>query len=114
MRSVRLVQALDRHRRVTAVPFQHPGTPEAHGLTRADCEAAAWAVTPGPNPTRHRGAAAIAMALAVALGGPLPFRFYTLPGVRQLQDAAYAWVVRNRNRLPGDVPYCTQHPERCR
>jgi predicted DCC family thiol-disulfide oxidoreductase YuxK len=110
---VRLVQALDRHRRVTAVPFQQPGGPEAYGLTVGQCEAAAWAVTPEPVRRRYRGAAAVAVALGVALGTWLPLRFYELSGVRQFQDAAYAWVARNRSKLPGDVPFCEQHPGCC-
>ena len=84
-----------------------------HGVGFAECEAAAWAVTPAPEQRRYRGAGAVNAALAVALGTWLPVRFYELPGVRQLQDALYAWVARNRGRLPGDEPFCTQHPDRC-
>ncbi len=111
---MRLIQALDRHRRVTAAPFQEPGVPEAQGLTVAECAAAAWAITPEPDRRRYRGAAAVNLALGVALGTMLPVRLYELPGVRRVQDAVYAWVVRNRGRLPGDVPFCDRHPERCR
>jgi predicted DCC family thiol-disulfide oxidoreductase YuxK len=111
---VRLVGALDRHRRVAAVPFQQPGTPEAHGLSVAACEAAAWAVTPGPDPVRYRGAAAVAAVAAAVLGSALPLRVYRLPGVARVAEAAYAWVARHRGRFPGVVPYCARHPERCR
>jgi predicted DCC family thiol-disulfide oxidoreductase YuxK len=105
------VQALDRHRRVTAIPFQQPGYPERAGLTLAECEAAAWAIS--PDGSRYRGAEAINMTLAVALGTRLPLRLYRLPGIRRLQDAVYEWVARHRSRLPGDEPYCRQHPEQC-
>lgn len=110
-RSVRVLRALDRQRRVTALPFQRPGAPPSHGLTVAQCEGAAWAVTPGGR--RHRGGAAVALALAVALGTPLPLWFYTLPGSRQLQERVYTRIAANRGRLPGDRPYCEQHPEEC-
>ncbi len=53
-------------------------------------------------------------ALAAALGTRLPLLLYSLPGVRQVQDAAYSWVARNRGRFPGDTPYCRQQPEECR
>lgn len=111
-RSVRIVRALDRGRRITAVPFQKPGAAAAHGLTIPQCEAAAWAIT--PDQRRHPGAAAINVALAVALRTRLPLWVYAIPGIHQLQDAAYAWIARNRSRIPGDTPYCEQHPEECR
>ena len=99
-RSARWVRAIDRHRRVTALPFQQPGVPEAHGLTVADCEAAAWA-------------AALMLALSVALGSRIPWVIYQLPVLQQVQDAGYALVARYRHRLPGDKPYCEQFPEEC-
>lgn len=111
--SVRLVQALDRGHRVTVAPFQQPGVMEEHGLSIAQCEAAAWALAPAPRPMRYRGAGAINLALSVALGTPLPLRIYELPGMRQIQDAAYSWVARNRHRFPGVTPHCVQFPDDC-
>jgi predicted DCC family thiol-disulfide oxidoreductase YuxK len=108
---VRLVQALDRRRRVTTVPFQKPGAPAAHGLSVAQCESSVWAVT--PDGRRYPAALGANLALAVALGMRLPVWLYAVPGLKQLQDSAYAWIVRNRSRLPGDTPYCEQHPEEC-
>lgn len=98
---------------MTVVPFQRPGVPAAHGLTVAECEAAAWAVTPESDRVRYRGAAAVNAALAVALGNALPLRLYALPAIAAIQDAVYAWIARHRHRLPGDPPYCDQHPDRC-
>jgi predicted DCC family thiol-disulfide oxidoreductase YuxK len=108
---VRLVGALDRRHRVTMVPFQKPGAAAAHGLSIPQCESAAWAVT--PDRQRYPGAASINMALAVILRTRLPLWLYAVPGLRQLQDSAYAWIARNRSRLPGDTPYCEQHPGEC-
>lgn len=108
---MRLVRALDRHRRVTSVPSQKPGVPEAHGLTRAQVEAAAWAVL--PDGRRVQGAAAINWTLAVALGNRLPVFVYGLPVIHQIQDRVYAWVADHRSRFPGDTPYCRQHPDEC-
>ncbi|CAA9582077.1 MAG: hypothetical protein AVDCRST_MAG19-4138 [uncultured Thermomicrobiales bacterium] len=101
---------------MTVVPFQRSGVPAAHGLSVAACEAAAWAVTPAANGVRdrYRGAGAVNAALAVALGVALPIRLYALPGVGRIEDAAYAWVARNRHRLPGEVPYCERYPDECR
>ena len=108
---MRLVRALDRHRRVTAVPSQQSAVLDAHGLSREQAEAAAWAIA--PDGRRHRGAGAVNAAVAVALGTALPLRLYALPGLRQIQDRVYAWVTDHRGRLPGDVPYCDRHPEEC-
>lgn len=109
---MRLVERLDRYRRVTAVPYQKRGVPESVGLTEEDRRRAAWAVTAEPGP--YRGAAAINLAVSVALGTSLPYRFYMLPGVRRLQDRAYDWVAANRGRLPTETPHCRQYPEECR
>ena len=93
------MQALDRGHRVAVVPFQQAGVAAANGLTIAQCEEAAWAIT--PDRRRLPGAAAIALVLAVALQTRIPLLLYALPGLRQLQDATYALVARNRQRLPG-------------
>ncbi len=115
---MRWLKALDRDRRVTAVPYQKPGVPAAAGLSAAQAKEAAWAVEPGETPgkpqRRYRGAAAINASLAVALGVRLPLSFYGLPGVGRLQELLYDLVAANRHRLPGDVPYCKRHPEECR
>ncbi len=110
-RSVGHVQALDRGNRVVVVPFQQVGVAAANGLTLAQCEAAAWAIT--PDHRRLRGAAAMAMVLAVAMQTRIPLLLYALPRLRQLQEAAYAWVARNRQWLPEVRPYCAAHPDAC-
>ncbi len=112
------MKALDRDRRVTAVPYQKPGVCAAAGLSAEQCEEAAWTVEPGETlgkpRRRYRGAAAINASLAVALGVRLPLSFYGLSGVGRLQEHLYDLVAANRHRLPGDVPYCKRHPEECR
>lgn len=110
-RSVRLLQSLDRKGRLKAIPYQRPGTPEEHGLSLGQTEAAIWTIAPGQD--RRSGAAAINTALAVGLGTRLPLWLYGTPGIEQLQDLTYSIVARNRRRLPGDAPYCRQYPEGC-
>jgi len=111
-RSVRLLNALDRDRRVRAVPFQKGGVPASVGLTVEECEATAWAIAADGG--RYRGAEAANAAVATALGTAVPLLVYSLPGVRQLQDFVYYLVASNRGLLPGDRPYCAQHPAECR
>jgi predicted DCC family thiol-disulfide oxidoreductase YuxK len=110
--SVRLLKALDRNRRVTAVPFQKTGVPASVGLSLEECEASAWAIA--PDGERYRAAEAVNALVAVALGTAVPLLLYYLPGIRQLQDFIYSVVASNRSRLPGDRPYCAQHPAECR
>jgi predicted DCC family thiol-disulfide oxidoreductase YuxK len=109
---VRLLEALDRNRRVTAVPFQKSGVPASVGLTLEECKESAWAIA--PDGRRYRAAEAVNALVACALGTALPLFLYYLPGIRQLQEFIYPVVASNRSRLPGDRPYCTQHPDECR
>jgi predicted DCC family thiol-disulfide oxidoreductase YuxK len=106
-----MIQALDRRRRVTAVPYQAPGIPERYGLTRAQCETAAWAFT--EDGKRVAGAEAVNVALSAALGNPFLLWIYRLPGVRWLQDRFYEWVSRNRRLFRGVTPYCKSYPQGC-
>ena len=109
---MRLIETLDRDRRVTAVPYQKPGVPASAGLTIKECEKAAWAVA--PDGRRYRGAGAVNASLAVAMDVALPLLAYSLPGIRQLEDLAYGFIAAVRSKLPGVEPYCIQHPEECR
>jgi predicted DCC family thiol-disulfide oxidoreductase YuxK len=110
-RSVRQLKALDRNGRVTAVPFQKTGTPASVGLTLEECKASAWAIAPDGG--YYRGAEAVNALVAAALGTAVPLLLYYLPGIRQLQDFIYFLIAYNRSRLPGDQPYCVQHPAEC-
>jgi predicted DCC family thiol-disulfide oxidoreductase YuxK len=109
---VRLLETLDRNRRVTAVPFQKSGVPTSVGLTLQECKASAWAIA--ADGSRYRGAEAMNALVACALGTAVPLLVYYLPGIRQLQDFIYSLIASNRSRLPGDRPYCAQHPAACR
>ncbi len=71
------MKALDRNRRVTAVPYQKPGMPGSAGLSVEECEAYVWAVA--PDGRRYRGPEAINVSLGGALGTRLPHTLYRLP-----------------------------------
>ena len=88
-----------------------PGLLERAGLTEAQCQEAVWFVY--PDGRQYRAAAAANQTL-YELGGVwrLVSILYRLPGVRQLEDAAYAWVARNRYRLPGASSACAIDPDR--
>lgn len=110
-RCVRYTRALDRHDRVTVLPFQKAGVPERFGLSVADCERAAWAITPGLAP--EPGAGAVMLTLAVAKVMPSIWLIYHLPILQQVQEGIYALIAHFRHRLPGDTPYCEQFPGEC-
>ena len=109
---MRLLKTLDRNRRVTAVPFQKSGIPASVGLTLEECKASAWTIA--PDGRRYRAAEAMNALVACALGSALPLLLYNLLGIRQMQDFIYSLIDSNRSRLPGDQPYCAQHPAECR
>lgn len=105
------MQRLDHHRRLRVILFQQPGALAGTGLTAADAEQAAWAIdTRGQ---RWRGAAAINAALAAALGCAWLLRLYGVPWIGKAQNGVYAWVARNRGRLPGITPYCSRPGAAC-
>ena len=70
---------------------------ERWGLTAEQTAQAAWCVAPG---VRFAGAAAVGLAVSVAWGSSFPLVLWRVPGFGRVADAAYAWVARNRHRLP--------------
>lgn len=92
---------LDWRRKALWLPSQTFELAPLVGLTAADTNAAAWAVT--PTGAYRRGAGAIAAVLDAFLPGgpPLLTAIYRLPGLRQLGDRAYDWVAQNRGRFAG-------------
>ena len=90
--------------------FHDPGVLERFPrLTREACEQAMQLVLPDGH--IHAGAQAAAEALRLnptlrALGW-----FYYLPGLRQLADASYRWIAKNRFRFGGSCTdgSCAHH-----
>jgi predicted DCC family thiol-disulfide oxidoreductase YuxK len=74
------------------------------GLTADDGRQQAWLIM--ADGRVYGGAAAINRALGYVWWGWPALWLYYLPGLRQLQDAAYRWVARNRYRFPGVTPGC--------
>lgn len=109
-RCVHLLHRLDRSDRVTTVPFQTPGVPESIGASPEQCRASLqWR---GPGGERRSGAAAVNAVLDVLTRTSAPSRVYR--ATAGLQERAYAWVARNRTRLPGTTPHCAAEPGACR
>ncbi len=96
---------LNTHNRFGVLPWQTPGLLEKVGLTEQQCMDAAWYVD--AEGRKHRGAAAINASLH-ALGGiyRVASWVYRVPGLKQIEDWVYAWVARNRYRMPGSTDAC--------
>jgi predicted DCC family thiol-disulfide oxidoreductase YuxK len=109
-RAVETIARLDHHHRLEIRAWQQPGTLEQARLTREDVKTAAWLIH---NRRQYRGAAAINAALGLALGNPLLFGFYKIPGIQQLQDFAYALIANNRSSLRGVRAFCKRPGSDC-
>ena len=95
---------LARHGRSNLQPAQTLDL-DAVGLTERDVAEAAWYLDES-GAVAARGAGAAAAALKEC---GLPWRLlgYLYVGpLRPLADLAYAWVARNRHRLPGSTDAC--------
>ncbi|MUL83180.1 MULTISPECIES: thiol-disulfide oxidoreductase DCC family protein [unclassified Mycolicibacterium] len=92
-------------------PFQQPGTAERLGVPADQMlEAAWWQDSSG---VVYRGAEAINAAVSTGFGTRIPLGVYRIPGIRQLQNAVYRWVVTHRYRFPGTTPHCAARPGDC-
>ncbi len=88
--------------RIQLVSFRDPGVFERYpGLTAEACEQAMQLVLPDGHIVAGAEAAARALGLRPSLA-PLA-AFYFVPGIRQIVDAVYRLVARNRFRLGGKV-----------
>lgn len=99
----------NRDFRFAVLPWQTPGLLDEAGLTAQQCMEAAWFVD--ERGRAFRGAAAINEAFR-RLGGVFRMAswLYRVPGLRQIEDAIYVWVARNRWRLPGSTAACATPP----
>jgi predicted DCC family thiol-disulfide oxidoreductase YuxK len=110
-RTISWIAARDRAGRLTPVPCQAREGVERFGLSRRECEASVWVVT--PDGSRIPAGQAVVLVLAVLWQRPWLVTLGRLPGVRQLLDTGYRLVARNRGRFPGVMPWCESHPGDC-
>lgn len=92
------------------VAAQAHGVRDRTGLSEQQTDAAAWTVA---DDVRVGGARAVALMLAVAWNSTVPMLVFRVPGVGWALDRIYACVAANRMRLPGDTPWCDDHPGAC-
>lgn len=104
------IKRLDTRGRIRVHPFQQSGVRQRFALSEEETRSAAWAISRNG---RVPGAGSINLALDVALGTRMFSAAYRVPGVRWLQDRAYAWIASHRYLLRGATPWCTVHPDEC-
>jgi predicted DCC family thiol-disulfide oxidoreductase YuxK len=98
------VQTLTKNQ-VNAQPsYAIPNVWQDLGLSLDDVLTQVWFVA--ANGRLLGGAAAVNAALSYCWWLRPFTSLYPIPGIRQLQDAAYRWVANNRYRLPGSTPQC--------
>ncbi|AEB11738.1 thiol-disulfide oxidoreductase DCC family protein [Marinithermus hydrothermalis] len=88
----------DRARRLEIVAFQAPGVLERAGIGLSAAREAVWLVEEG---RCYRGAAAVFRTLDLALGVPVFYAVYRLPGLGRVADGVYGWVAAHRHRFGG-------------
>ena len=105
--SVRWLEGRGAARDLRFEPFQsEPDEMARAGIAAEDCRRAAYVVDDrrGPSPRIHRGAGAVSYALRRLpgirrLGWRLLGCVYLVPVIKQIEDAGYGWIARNRYRL---------------
>ena len=102
------VRARDPAGRVLALPNQTPGILERTGLTRAQVDAAVWAID--RRGRRYAGAAAVNRTLRELGGWRRMAALYRLGPLRWCEDRAYAWFALHRGRFGrwGSTPACAR------
>lgn len=100
---------LARRGRCEIMPWQSLDL-EPLGLTEDDVSRAAYWLDASGH-VSSSGAGAVAAALTTCgPGWRLAGRLLRLRPVRPLADVGYAWVARNRHRLPGSTDACRWQP----
>jgi predicted DCC family thiol-disulfide oxidoreductase YuxK len=105
------MRRLDKLDRLDIVASQATDQGGATRVSEAEGHRAAWTVADGG--VKVGGARAIALALAVGRQARWPVLPWKVPGASWLLDRAYALVAANRHRLPGERPWCLEHPAGC-
>ncbi len=111
-RTIRVLSERDRRKVLTFRPCQSIPEGGWQRVTPEACAAAVYAVSEDGRVAA--GSDSACLILAAMWNNWWPWRIGTFPGVRQVLQCGYRIIARNRRRLPGDTPWCQQHPEQCR
>lgn len=106
--TVRLLRTNDRQSRITWIPCQQLNHDDS---IRKLCADAVVAIT--EEGAIDTGAQAFFHIIGTMSGSPWPVRIASLPVISSLLSLGYRVIARVRSHLPGDIPWCDQHPDDC-
>ena len=109
--TVRKLHQYDRRKVLAFRPCQSVPLDGIQGITPTKCLRSFWAVA--DDGTIASGSDGAGLILTAMLNNRWPYRIMRWPGVRQIAMFGYDLVASNRRKLPGDKPWCQQHPEDC-
>lgn len=110
-RTIRLLHAWDRRGVLAFRPCQSVPLDGVHGVTPAKCLRSVWAIA--DDGTIATGSDAAGLILTALVRNHWPYRICRLPMIRQALSLGYRLIAKNRRKLPGETPWCQQHPEDC-
>ena len=99
------MKRLNIQNRIAVLPWQTAGLLARVGLTAEQTTESAWFVDADGRTFAAASAINESLAAMHAVFKPLVW-LYQLPGIKQLEDAAYKWVAANRYKLPGSTAAC--------
>lgn len=80
-------------------------------VTPTKCLRWVWAIA--DDGTIASGSDAAALILAAMMNNWWPYRIGRWPVIQQVLTFGYRLVANNRRKIPGEKPWCQQHPEDC-
>lgn len=110
-RTIRELRKRDSRNVLTFRPCQSIPLDGWQGVTPRKCLRSVWAIA--DDGTIASGSDAAALILTAMMNNRWPYRIGTLPGIRQVLQFGYGIIAKNRRKLPGDTPWCQQHPDEC-
>lgn len=110
-RTIRKLHEWDRRGVLEFRTCQNVSLDGVYGVTPTKCLRAVWAIA--DDGTIASGSDAAALILTAMTNNHWPYRIGRWPVIRQVLSFGYRIVANNRRKIPGEKPWCHQHPEDC-
>ncbi len=110
-RIIRKLHEWDRRGALEFRPCQNVSLDDPSGVSPAQCLRSVWALA--DDGTVAHGSDAIALIFTAMLNNRWPYRIGRWPVIQQILSFGYGIIAKNRRKIPGEAPWCQQHPEDC-